>query len=338
MPLTSLIKRGLSNLARPLYGGRGHILMFHRVTPNLPARVAGQSRLEVTPQRLEEIIRFFQTRDYDFLSLDDLPARLSARKRRKFVLFTFDDGYVDNLEHAYPVFKRHNIPLAIYAAVNFPQREAVLWWYLLDDLILGRESLTLDLPDGPLALPCRTPEEKTATSRTLRARLKFCARQDYPALLDAIFTRQGLDLHAKTEQLALSWDQLRTLSRDPLVTIGSHSLHHFPLKTLSEEEAREEMVKSKRVLEEQLGTPVKHFAYPYGEHREAGLREFDLAHQSGYVTAVTTRFASLFPQHTGHMEALPRFDAPALDDENLLLAVNGLLPLRRNRFKRVVTG
>ncbi|MEM5776445.1 MAG: polysaccharide deacetylase family protein, partial [Anaerolineaceae bacterium] len=156
MPFTSLILRNLSGIVRPVYGGRGHILMFHRVTPNLPARVAGQSRLEVTPQRLEEIIHFFRSRDYDFLSLDDLPARLAARRSRKFVLFTFDDGYLDNLEHAYPVFKRHSIPFAIYAAVSFPQREAVLWWYLLDDLILGRDELALALPDGPLNLPCRT--------------------------------------------------------------------------------------------------------------------------------------------------------------------------------------
>jgi len=342
MTLTTRLKLTLSQVVKPVYGGIGHILMFHRVTPVLPVRVKGQSRLEVTPQRLEEIIHFFQTRNYDFISLDELHTRLinpsgCGGKNRKFVAFTFDDGYVDNLLYAYPLFKRYNVPFAIYVAASFPQREAVLWWYLLDDLILANDLLTFDFPDSPLTLETRSDEQKIQAARILRARLKFTSKQQYPALLDVIFTKHGIDLLAKTEQLTLSWEQIQQLSSDPLVTIGSHSLHHFPLKILSEEDAWEEIMASKSLLEQKVGKPVEHFAYPYGEHREAGLREFELARQSGYWTAVTTRFANLFPGHAGHLEALPRFDAPALSDQDWVLAINGLLPLRRNRFKRIVT-
>jgi peptidoglycan/xylan/chitin deacetylase (PgdA/CDA1 family) len=326
----------LSKIVQPLYGGLGHILMLHRVTPDLPKRVPGQSHLEITPQRLEEIIRFFQARKYDFLALDDLPERLGGQNAQKFVIFTFDDGYADNLAHALPVFQRFSIPFTIYVTVSFPRREAVLWWYLLDDLILGNSALSFELPDGPLTLACGATDEKVHASRTLRALLKFCPPEQYPLLLEAIFGKYGLDMRAKTAELALSWEQIRQLSREPLVTIGSHSLRHFPLKILSEQEARHEISESKRLLEEQIGRSVLHFAYPYGEHREAGPREFELVRQSGFRTAVTTRFASLYPQHAGHLEALPRFDAPALSGARWELAVNGLLPMRRNRFRRVI--
>lgn len=338
MSLKQTILQTLSLFTRPVYGGLGSILMFHRITPQPPPRVPGQSRLEVTPTQLEEIIRFFQRCDYDFISPDELPTRLLAPKhRKKFVLLTFDDGYLDNLTHAYPVFLCHKIPFTIYVATSFPEGSAVLWWYLLDDLILAHEQLSFDLPEGRLELDCSSTELKSAASRSLRSRIKYAPPDHFQALVNAIFVPYDLDISAKTRKLALNWDQILELDRDPLVTIGSHSMHHFPLQVLAEQEAHKEISQSKAILEARLGHEVGHFAYPFGERREAGLRDFALVRQSGYQTAVTTRFANLFPQHANHLECLPRFDAPKLSaPAQMQLAVNGLLQLRRNRFRRVV--
>ena len=337
MSLKHTLLKSLSLLAQPLYGGLGHILMFHRVTDTPPTRVPGQSQLEISPERLEEIVQFFQARDYDFIDLDRLPARLeTGRSHKKFVVFTFDDGYADNLTHAYPILRRYKVPFTIYVATSFPDHTAVLWWYLLDDLILTHDRLRFDLPEGLVTLDCSTPENRIAASRTLRAHIKYGPADTFDQLMQYFFSPYGIDLYSKTRELSLSWSQIEQLDRDPLVTIGSHSMHHFPLSVLSQQQAKDEIKGSKDILEECLGHPVNHFAYPFGERREATPRDFALVRQAGYHTAVTTRFANLFADHQAHLQCLPRFDAPALGDDQFELACNGLLQVRRNRFRRII--
>ena len=82
-------------------------------------------------------ILYFKKLDYEIISLDQLYERLLHNSIEKpFVCFTFDDGYVDNYEIAYPVLKKHNIPFAIYVTTSFPDNTAILWWYILEDLVL----------------------------------------------------------------------------------------------------------------------------------------------------------------------------------------------------------
>jgi peptidoglycan/xylan/chitin deacetylase (PgdA/CDA1 family) len=67
--------------------------------------------------------------------------------------------------------------------------------------------------------------------------------------------------------------------------IGSHTLNHCDLTALGEDEAREEIVASKKKLEDLLGRPITHFCYPYGRWTYP-LR--DMVQEAGYLTAVTT--------------------------------------------------
>jgi peptidoglycan/xylan/chitin deacetylase (PgdA/CDA1 family) len=91
-----------------------------------------------------------------------------------------------------------------------------------------------------------------------------------------------------------------------LVTIGAHSLNHYALSRLDETEARHEIVASGERIAQELGKPVRHFAFPYGNVAHAGSREFHLAKQAGYASAVTTRMGAVFPEHAQHLQALPR--------------------------------
>ncbi len=79
-------------------------------------------------------------------------------------------------------------------------------------------------------------------------------------------------------------EQLRELSRSPLVEIGSHTNAHVDLSTASLEVAYQEMVSSKRALEELLQEPVKAFAYPKCCYSPACP---EAARRAGYRVAVT---------------------------------------------------
>lgn len=85
----------------------------------------------------------------------------------------------------------------------------------------------------------------------------------------------------------LTWDQLKTMAADPLITIASHSVTHPPdLRTLSDEEVVYEVVESKRQLEEKLGIPIQYFGYPTGHYDE---RVAQAVADAGYLAGFTMR-------------------------------------------------
>ena len=60
------------------------------------------------------------------------------------------------------------------------------------------------------------------------------------------------------------------------------------------------------MIEAALGVRPAHLAYPVGDRSAAGPREFKIASELGFKTAVTTRPGVIFRRHAGHLTALPR--------------------------------
>jgi hypothetical protein len=88
------------------------------------------------------------------------------------------------------------------------------------------------------------------------------------------------------------------------------------------------MAASRRDLEEVIGQPIRHFAYPYGKPHAAGPREFALCRELGFTTGVTTRMDNLFPRDREHLHSLPRlsFRGEYQDMDLLGLLISGTLP------------
>uniref|UniRef100_UPI0038B2E80C hypothetical protein n=1 Tax=Devosia aurantiaca TaxID=2714858 RepID=UPI0038B2E80C len=83
-------------------------------------------------------------------------------------------------------------------------------------------------------------------------------------------------------------------------------MHHYELAKLPADQARNEMAQSVSVIEAQFGIRPAHFSYPLGGPLSCGPREFDLAQDLGFRTAVTTRPGGLYPRHLETPTALPR--------------------------------
>lgn len=73
------------------------------------------------------------------------------------------------------------------------------------------------------------------------------------------------------QQLGLSLEELRALDREPLCTIGAHTLSHPRLDTLTVIEQQKEIVESKVILEQWFGHPIQHFSYPHGAYNDDTL-------------------------------------------------------------------
>jgi peptidoglycan/xylan/chitin deacetylase (PgdA/CDA1 family) len=115
-----------------------------------------------------------------------------------------------------------------------------------------------------------------------------------------------VDLGAICRAEAMTWDELREISTDPLCTIGAHTVNHYAVAQLNETDARFEFIESKRRVAKEIGLTPKFFAYPYGDASSASSRDFRLATDAGYEAAVTTRKGLIFSGHRDHLTALPR--------------------------------
>lgn len=285
----------LRRLMRP-FQGQACILMYHRILPHDeitddPTTV----RNSVSTFRFEEQISFLAM-NYCVVTLNEL--RIQEKKPDLMpVVVTFDDGYKDNLVHALPILKKYNVPATIYVATSMTEGNGVVWWHESWRILQKLNRLEVEWKGKTLIWELRTFRQKRQCWFDLRCYFLELQREEQNELLSRM--RNGkppVDL----SNLWLSWEDLKALSREPLITIGSHGHNHENLMCLSETDAREDIVKSKKLLEDHINKPVAHFCYPYGNVSE---REIRLVRETGFVTAVTTKTR---PVAVGDEMHLPR--------------------------------
>lgn len=323
--------------SKPLYSGMGHILMLHRVHPPMKTFFKNGG-METYPETLETILTFFLNNGYEVISLDEVYNRLITKtKNKKFIAITLDDGYADNYEFAWPLLKKYDAPFTIYVTTDFPERKAILWWYLLEDLLIKKDSVSFQWQENEYCFQLNTNEEKEIAFQSIRETIINTDVNLQSELFSSIFGNIGEEFFSPVKKLALSWDQIKELSNDPLVTIGAHTLSHPNLKKLSENEALQEISESKRMLEEKTGTSVEHFAYPFGSPREAGFREFELSKKLGFKTAVTLRQGNIFSGYSNYTQQLPRIAVNNnMTTEKLKQIEAGIHHFGNNYFRKVI--
>jgi peptidoglycan/xylan/chitin deacetylase (PgdA/CDA1 family) len=300
--------------AGPLGRGRDRplVLGYHRVVEDFEsiARIGLPSMLTSTKmfeRHLDCIGRHFR-----FVSLDDLGARILSGTPfdSPVAAVTFDDGYADVYEHAYPILKRKGIPAGIFQVTDLVGRPV---WQVHDRLydLVARAFATWDDPRRELCSVMtalglstepvtRTREATRTPTLVVSAILPAVPMADVRRLIERLEVSVGSG--SCDIPRALTWAQLLEMSRGG-ITIGSHTKTHVSLPVESAETVTEELEDSRQALESRLGTPVVHFAYPGGQFTPPVI---DAVANAGY------QFAYSACQHGDPQH-------PALTIERLLL-------------------
>lgn len=259
----------------------GYIYTFHMVCPK-GDYLAPIDELLVSPEYFEQFLREQQKR-LDFISINEVPERMKQQKRGKpFGVITFDDGYEDNYTYAYPILKKLGIPFTLYISVNLVNDHTHIWNYplIIERIIKKNDELDIDSQ----RYDCKTQEQKNNTFHQLKELLFSLPYERLQDEFKRVFAEYLTD--EVFPHNTLMWGQIEELSRDPLCTIGSHTMSHCRLTITDKTSLQYELAESKTILEQHIGKPVEHLSYPYGWIGDVSEEAIAYAKKEGYKTGL----------------------------------------------------
>jgi peptidoglycan/xylan/chitin deacetylase (PgdA/CDA1 family) len=272
--------------------------MYHRVladgdpamTTMQPGMVVSASSFDMhlsvlkeyfTPVHLSDWIRRSQ-------SGKPLPARACA--------ITFDDGWHDNYDVAFPLMRKHQVPATLFLVSDYVGTHRRFWPERLADVLrcakgdrdLWERAEFSWLKRWDIGM-YDTPDKAIFRLKTLRD----C---ELDALITAMEECVAIDVSSLEHDL-MNWDQAREMAEDGLVEIGSHTRTHCRLSRVDDEsDVNREIIGSKEALQERLDHPVDLFCYPNGEVSPAALRMV----RRHYLAACSTRRGWNNAEHDVH--------------------------------------
>jgi peptidoglycan/xylan/chitin deacetylase (PgdA/CDA1 family) len=274
-------------------GYRPLVVGYHRVVADFDAASRHDNPSMLISAAMFERHMDFLGRHFQFVPLDAVGAAIRNRIpfSRPVAAVTFDDGYEDVFENAIPILKRKGIPAATFVVTDLVGKTA---WQIHDKLFhlvekgfsvwdnprreLHGVLRELDLPAGEIL---RNPSATRSPLLTVSALLPNLSQHDVKRVMTRLECHVGNGF--VNMPLTMSWTMLKELLRDGF-TVGSHSRTHVTLPKESPETTGEQLRGSKQLLEERLGSPIDHFAYPGGEFTAAVV---DALADCGYRYAYT---------------------------------------------------
>lgn len=271
------------SLRKAVAGRLVAILIYHRISPKSPPWYLDA----LNPEDFEREIAYLR-KVADIVPLDLLVRRLVQGEflAPMSVAITFDDGYKDNYRFAYPILQRYNAPATIFLTTGLVGGSSVSWWDKVCFAIWNTSMREFQI-DGLGKYSLRSGAERLFSMREVMRLLNKVTEEQKNLMIDALVKALKVDIPASLgKELALSWDEIREMSQGG-ISFGAHTVSHPILTKLPLEEAKHEIIRSKRDIEEKLEQPVTAFAYPNGAFGDFNAETVELLKESGFTFAVT---------------------------------------------------
>ena len=283
-----------ARLVRRRSMGRVAILMYHRILPKKLISKSVQAGMYVEPETLHLHICYLK-RHFEIISLNDLvvqPDAVFAKSReRPACVLTFDDGWHDFFDHAYPILQAENTTATVFLPTSYIGTDQWFWTDRLGSILaeprLNATSAGTVL-DEPLLNEILTmhgsAENRLERAIGLLKPLRIEAIDPLIARLSEMLDMPGVPLG----RAFLNWAEVQEMFESGLVTFGSHTARHPILTTLEDSEITRELKESMEVLVSWgvVSRDLVSFCYPNGGTSERIQR---LVAEVGYKIAVTTQ-------------------------------------------------
>lgn len=302
------------------------ILLYHRVA-ELPS---DPYLLCVTPQHFAEHLEVLRKHYYSMGLRQLVQAVKEGNIPRLAMVITFDDGYADNLYNAKPLLEKYGIPATVFVTSGYVGRECEFWWDELDRIFLqpGQlpETLRLSIKGsiyewqlgevgyyskqayqrhrGWSIWEKNDPTQRHFLIRSLYQLIRPLAQGEQRKVLNQLLVLAGKESTGRSAYRVLSPDEVVRLAEDGLIEVGAHTVTHPVLSVLPVGEQRDEIQRSKVILEEILGCSVTSFAYSFGQPADYTSETVKIVRESGFASACLN-FAGIVEPGVNYFQ-LPR--------------------------------
>jgi peptidoglycan/xylan/chitin deacetylase (PgdA/CDA1 family) len=288
---TSLMKTDASLRALSRVPGRGAVVLrYHSVNDDpVWARESVQRSLVVPTAVFDEHVRFLVER-HTVVPIETVAEAVAAGRAvdPAWVAITFDDGYEDNHRNALPVLRNRGVTAAFYVTTGCVGDERPLWtaWLRRAVMRAAGPALALSFLDGR-AVDVSTEDARERAVRELTGFVKRCDASRARAAFDEVLAVARAD-GRPDRRVMMTWDEIRALRRAGM-TLGAHTVSHWNLPSLSDEDLEAEVRGSGEALAAEAGQPAEHFSYPNGRTaRHFDARVARAVADAGYASAVTS--------------------------------------------------
>jgi peptidoglycan/xylan/chitin deacetylase (PgdA/CDA1 family) len=274
---------GLFRLLEKSLVGRGAVIFnLHRVLPLSETNNCYNPNLALTPESLDEFLRFLRAR-LPIVPLAELVDLTLKKQSKPCCALTFDDGWEDNYRIAFPILASHNAPFTIFLPTDMigtNQRlpEERLWRVMTGvhqiecQEVLKNHLISAGmLPEGQRAQPY-------TEVRGLFKQLSFSGKMAFLQQCETLYGAQPQG------SVFLDWDQVRQM-RDKGVSFGSHTMRHTILAVNTLEFMQAELSGSKKKIKDETGVDPDFFAYPNGMYNATAIAA---VFEAGFKAALTT--------------------------------------------------
>jgi peptidoglycan/xylan/chitin deacetylase (PgdA/CDA1 family) len=272
-------------------------------------------------------------RRYRIVDLDEAVEIVRGRTAmsRPSVLLTFDDGYRDNFDQAYPVLRAHGVSGAFFLPTSFIGTGLLPWWDKIAFVVKNskRSRIALEYPE-PAAFDLAPPLRENSIAAILKL-FKRPSVTDTERFIRELETACGFERPADSaERCFLNWDEAREMQRNGM-RFGSHTRSHDILSKLPYSGQLEELRESRRALESELGRAIDTLAYPVGQPDTFNDDTFKALAEARYSTAFSFYSGANIPGKIHPYDVL-RGGADDEDRPSFRLRVAVLAAVRRELF------
>ena len=306
------MKQQLSLIIKKLFLQIGVYGLIRKISPNqnisilrYHAIVSPEDNFYTSPPialsavEFEAHVRYF-AKYYTVLSLDEAVdiVRSGQTPPPNSVVFTFDDGYLDNLEAA-RLLNKYGANGTFYVVTEVMGRKTRFWLAEVTYLILktGKPELSITAADETFHFTLSDTSSRWKAIRTLVRLIKSNNRAVRDAVISQLVEQLGSDqLLQEVTDLMLDWSQVKQMHEMGMV-IAAHTLSHLNLPNADPEDAQKEISGAKAELEKQLGKPCRHFSYPNSgpyEYFNERIRQYVI--DAGFDSSCTSNQGFFHPQ------------------------------------------
>jgi peptidoglycan/xylan/chitin deacetylase (PgdA/CDA1 family) len=239
------------------------VLNYHRIG-NAEETPYDSGTFGPTAEQFDWEIGYLKSR-FDCVTLEQALAMMTGQEPvHSSLLITFDDGYLDNYQTAFPILRGHGMQATFFLPTDFISSQRVPWWDSIAYIVKHsrRDSFKVHYPQ-----PAEFHIDPQRPSATVFQVLRFCsenATTNYAPLIDEL--EAACDCarpDAGAERCFLNWDEAREMQSAGM-TFGSHTHTHEVLSGLPPERQLSELTESRGILERELGRTIDTLAYPVG--------------------------------------------------------------------------